>query len=84
MFFGERGSIAGGIRLTDPLALSASPSGTYSWRCQTEASYSSTSGLISPSVSSFGVETSMWQRQTHFFAASAGCDAARPAGGRGR
>jgi hypothetical protein len=70
MFFGESGSIAGGISLTSPFADCSSPSGTYSRRCQTLASYSSTSGLIRLSVVSFGVERSMWQRQIHFFAAS--------------
>ena len=38
--------------------------------CQKLASYSWMWGRISASVSGFGVERSMWQRQTHFFAFS--------------
>ena len=44
--------------------------GTYCSRCQTLASYSWISGSIRASVSGFGVERSMWQRQIQRFAFS--------------
>ena len=60
MFFGESGSIAGGTIRTPP----SRPSGTYCCMCQTLASYGSISGRRRAMVDGFGVERSMWQRQT--------------------
>ena len=62
MFFGESGSIAGGTIRTP----SVIPSGTYCCMCQTLASYGSISGRRRSMVEGFGVERSMWQRQTQW------------------
>ena len=72
MFFGDSGSIAGG-QITTPLDAPSSAAGTYCWRCQTDASYSRTYGTRWSMASGFGVERSMWQRQTHVFAFSGTC-----------
>src|SRR5262249_35558920 len=65
MFFGERGSIAGGTIRTPPWP--SSPFGTYCSRCQTVISYSAISGSSRLIGSGFGSERSMWQRQTQCF-----------------
>ncbi len=72
MFFGDSGSIAGGQMCTPP-PRRPGPPGTYCWRCQTDASYSRTSGTMWSIASGFGVERSMWQRHTHVFAFSGTC-----------
>ena len=61
MFFGDSGSIAGGMIFTPELP--SIPAGTYCCRCQTVASYSEISGINRPIGSGFGSERSMWQRQ---------------------
>ena len=75
MFFGDSGSIAGGMIR----ALPSMPAGTYCWRCQIVLSYSRSSGNKRASVSGFGVERSMWQRQIQIRARS-GAFARRAAG----
>ena len=62
MFFGESGSIAGGMMLDAVVAVASRP-GRRPGRCQTVASYSSISGCRRAIGAGFGSERSMWQRQ---------------------
>ena len=72
MFFGDSGSMAGGMMCTPPAAPSIA-AGTYCWRCQTEASYSRTKGTMCSIASGLGVDRSMWQRHTQVLAFSGMC-----------
>src|SRR5688500_15829441 len=67
MFFGASGSIAGGTMFTVPFI----PSGTYVATWNSDCGYSQMYGRSCSIVGGFGVDTSMWQRQTPAFALSA-------------
>ena len=57
MFFGDSGSIAGGMTVIPGLLFI--PAGTYCSMCQTEASYSDISGISLSIGSGLGSERSM-------------------------